>query len=167
MSETSAEKRARLQRELEELNASDVEVDVDENDGVVADDRFVDVLRQLDEDDETAGTDDWGESFTLEPGVTFVGWFRGTDTWSGEFGETPIYLLRDREGRDVFHWGGRAQLDKKMAKAAPQPGDRIAIRRLEEAPAEDGRSPAWRVKVAVAPGGGAMTGPPSEDDFAY
>jgi hypothetical protein len=116
------------------------------------------LLTSLDGGDGTTSDTEWGEGFTLDRGETFVGWWRGTDTWNGEHGATPVYLLRDRYGRDVFHWGGRAQLDKRIAKAAPQPGDRIAIRRLEDAPPEAGRNPAWRVRVAVAPGEEAAPG---------
>jgi hypothetical protein len=126
-------------------------------------DEWAALLGELDEDSSSAGEAEWGERFTLQPGDTFVGWWRGQDSWRGDYGETPVYLLRDRDGEDVFHWGGRAQLDKRIAKAAPKPGDRIAIRRLEDAPAEEGRSPAWRVRVAVAPGGGAMPGDVDSD----
>jgi hypothetical protein len=126
-------------------------------------DGWDELLGQLD-DDEASDAAEWGESFTLEQGDTFVGWWRGQDIWSGEDRATPVYLLRNREGGDVFHWGGRAQLDKRIAAAAPQFGDRIAIRRLEDASAEPGRSPAWRIRVAVTPGEGSMPGTPSAAD---
>jgi hypothetical protein len=112
-----------------------------------------DLLGKLDEAAGEADTGEWGESLTLAEGETFVGFCRGKDEWEGEYGRTPIYLLTDPDGRDIFHWGGRAQLDKRIAAANPQPGDRIAIRRLEDAPpAQPGRSPAWRIRVAVGPG---------------
>jgi hypothetical protein len=159
MSETPQERRARLQHELEELDAQDAQ------EASPAEEQFADVLGQLDEDDGTTSDAEWGESFPLEPSVTFAGWWRGEDSWTGNHGPTPVYLLRDRDGKDVFIWGGRAQLDKKIANAAPQPGDRIAIRRLEDAPAEEGRNPAWRIRVAVAPGNGTMPEPDSDTLF--
>jgi hypothetical protein len=123
------------------------------------------------EDNADADSVEWGDSLTLAEGDTFVGWWRGRDTYEGEDKdtgrrrETPIYLLRDRDGNDVFIWGGRVQLDKRIKAANPKPGDRIAIRRLEDAPPkEPGFSPAWRVRVAVEPGRGSMPGggPPPE-----
>jgi hypothetical protein len=140
-----------------------------------ASENWEELLDQLDDDDSGPGEVEWGENLTLEPGGdTFVGWYRSTVSWNGRYGETPVYLLRDQDDRDVFLWGGRAQLDRKMANAAPQPGDKIAIRRLEDAPAEEGRSPAWRVRVAIAPGEGTMPGEPNvggsvvdNDDLPY
>jgi hypothetical protein len=108
---------------------------------------------------------EWGDNVSLAGGDTFVGWWRGRETFeiedkeTGQKRETPVYLLLDREGNDVFLWGGRVQLDKRIKAADPKPGDRIAIRRLEDAPAkEPGFSPAWRVRVAVEPGRGSMPG---------
>src|SRR5262245_14888293 len=98
-----------------------------------AGDDWDDLLGELDQAAGEADTSEWGESFTLAEGETWIGFWRGRDEWEGEYGKTPIYLLTDRDGNDVFHWGGRAQLDKRIAAANPQPGDRIAIRRLEDA----------------------------------
>jgi hypothetical protein len=118
-------------------------------------DGWDELLDELDEADEETELE-WGTNVALQEGDTFTGWYLGCDTWSGDYGETPIWLFRDRDGRDVFHWGGRKQLDKKLTNASPQVGDRIAIRRLEDAPATEGRTPAWRVRVVVAPGHGTM-----------
>ena len=124
-------------------------------------DGWNELLGQLDEDT-GAGDDAWGQNFPLEVGTIFTGWWRAEESWSGKYGETPVHLLRDRDGVDVFIWGGRAQLDNKVRNAALQEGDRIAIRREEDAPpTEPGYSPAWRVRVAVMPGEGSM--PPAKD----
>src|SRR5215471_11131061 len=101
-----------------------------------------------DDDDDSASYAAWGENFPLEVGTTFAGWYRGQESWTGNYGETPVYLLRERDGTDLFIWGGRSQLDRKIAAAEPREGDRIAIRREEDAPAEGDRNPAWRVRVA-------------------
>ena len=134
-------------------------------------DGWEELLGQLDDNDASADSVEWGESFPLGEGDTFLGFWRGQDSFEGEDKdtgrkwETPIYLLRDRDGNDVFIWGGRAQLDKRIKTAAPKPGDRIAIRRLEDAPAQEGFNPAWRVRVAVEPGGGGSPSEaPGEDD---
>jgi hypothetical protein len=132
-------------------------------------DTWDELLGQLDDDVDTDSVE-WGENFQLAEGETFVGWWRGRATYEGEDKdsgrkwETPVYLLRNRDGSDVFIWGGRAQLDKRIKMADPKPGDRIAIRRLEDAPAQEGFNPAWRVQVAVEPGRGSMPGggPPDE-----
>jgi hypothetical protein len=110
------------------------------------------------DDDPAGGNAEWGRNFPLEIGVTFTGWWRSEDTWQSKDDDriTPIYLLRDHDGVDMFIWGGRSQLDKKIANAAPQPGDRIAIRREEDGPAEPGFNAPWRVRVAVLPGNDTM-----------
>jgi hypothetical protein len=66
--------------------------------------------------------------------------------------------MTDETGAPFFFYGGRKQLDKRVAEAAPSVGDRVAIRRLEDARAEPGMNGAWRVRVAVRPGDG--TAPP-------
>jgi hypothetical protein len=124
------------------------------------------LLSELD-DAADGGDSEWGENVRLDVGTTFTGWWRGVESWDGQYGETPVYLLRDLDGNDRFIWGGRVQLDKRISKAAPQPGDRIAIRRLEDAPAEEGRSPAWRVRVAVAPGHGSMPAGGDGEDIPF
>jgi hypothetical protein len=112
-------------------------------------------------DDDTAGENEWGHNFPLEIGTTFVGWWRGQDTHLNKDNgrSSPVYLLRDRDGVDVFIWGARAQLDRKIAAAAPNEGDRIAIRREPDGEAEPGMNPPWRVRVAVLPGEGSMPSP--------
>jgi hypothetical protein len=120
------------------------------------------LLGELDEDDTEIIDVAWGENFPLEVGTTIAAYWRDQVSWSGQFGETPVYLLRDRSGRDIFIWGGRAQLDSKIANASPKEGDRIAIRREEDAPpTEPGRNGAWRVRVAVIDGDGTM--PPAKE----
>lgn len=106
-----------------------------------------------DQDDDDG---DWGRKADLDVGTTLTGWWRGEDEWEGDYGPTPVYLLTGETGDAFFFYGGRKQLDKKLAEAAPNVGDRVAIRRLEDAPAEEGRSPAWRVRVAVRPGDGTV-----------
>jgi hypothetical protein len=64
--------------------------------------------------------------------------------------------MTDEAGAPFFFFGGRKQLDRRIAEAAPNHGDRVAIRRLEDAPAEEGRSGAWRVRVAVRSGDGTI-----------
>jgi hypothetical protein len=125
-------------------------------------DSWDELLEGLDEDDTDVVPVTWGENFPLEIGSTFVGWWRDQQSWTGNYGETPVYLLRGRSGQDVFIWGGRAQLDNKIANASPKEGDRIAIHRDEDAPpTEPGRNGAWRVRVAVLDGDGTM--PPAKD----
>jgi hypothetical protein len=114
------------------------------------------LLREL--DDDQAGDDDgeWGVKRTLEVGTTLSGWWRGQEEWEGEFGPTPVYLMMDEAGVGFFFFGGRKQLDRKIMEAAPNHGDRVAIRRLEDAPAEEGKNAAWRVRVAVRRGDGTI-----------
>ena len=120
-------------------------------------DGWDELLRELDDDQvDEEEEEEWGIKRELNVGATLSGWWRGQEEWEGDYGPTPVYLMVDEEGVQFFFWGGRKQLDKKIADAAPDHGDRVAIRRLEDAPAEEGRSGAWRVRVAVRRGDGTI-----------
>jgi hypothetical protein len=121
-------------------------------------DSWDELLEKLNEDDAVVGESEWGRNLPLEVGTVFAGWWRGEDIWRNRDGgrTTPVYLLRDGDGTDVFIWGGRSQLDKKIANAALSPGDRVAIRREPDGPAEAGFKAPWRVRVAVLPGEGSL-----------
>jgi len=161
--ETSWERRARLEAELRELDAGDQVLAAQPSaiEGSVEDD-FNDVLAELDEDD--GARVDWGECRELRVGSTVWGWWRCEDVWDGEYGKVPVYLMVDAAGADFFFFGGRAQLDKKIRRANPQFGDRVAVRRLEHGEAEPGQNPPWRVRVAVSRGDGSI--PVRRDDEA-
>jgi hypothetical protein len=118
-------------------------------------DGWDELLRELD-DDQADDDGEWGVRRPLNVGTTSVGYWRGRDEWQGDYGPTPVYQMTDAQGVEFYFFGGRKQLDRKIAEAAPNPGDLVAIRRLEDAPAEEGRSPAWRVRVAVKRGDGTL-----------
>jgi hypothetical protein len=118
-------------------------------------DGWDELVGRLDEDDDVVGEAEWGTNFALQPGDTFAGWFVGSTSWEGQYGPTSVWLFRSPDGENMFHWGGRSQLDKKLSNLTP--GDRVAIKREEDAPPSEGRtSGAWRVRVATAPGEGMM-----------
>lgn len=123
------------------------------------------LLAELD-DDQADDENEWGEKRALEVGTTLAGWWRGQDEWQGDYGPTPVYLMTDAAGAEFFFYGGREQLDRKIAKAAPNVGDRVGVRRLEDAPATEGRKPAWRVRVAVRSGDGTIPVATAEGDVA-
>jgi hypothetical protein len=129
-------------------------------------DGWDELLAGLDDDEEVVGENEWGVFFPLEVGTTVAGWWRGEDSHTNkDTGRTsPVYMLRDPRAVDIFFFGGRAQLDKKIANAAPHYGDRIAIRREEDGPASPGYNPPWRVRVAVLPGDGTMPPASSADE---
>jgi hypothetical protein len=133
---------------------------------MTAADGWDELLRELDDDQRDTDEDEWGVRRTLDVGTTQTGWWRGQDMWEGDYGPTPVYLMTDETGVGFFFFGGRKQLDKKITEAAPNYGDRVAIRRLEDAPAEEGRSGAWRVRVAVRRGDGTIpvASPAARDD---
>ena len=122
------------------------------------------LLRELGDDQADDDSTEWGVKRALDVGTTLAGWWRGQVEWQSDYGLTPVYLMRDEAGVQFFFYGGRAQLDRKIASAAPSVGDRVAIRRLEDAPAEEGRNGAWRVRVAVRPGDGTIPVARTEDD---
>ena len=64
------------------------------------------------DDDDTTLDNEWGRKFSLDVGTTFVGWWRGQDIYTSRDDDrrTPVYLLRDRDGADVFVFGGRSQV---------------------------------------------------------
>ncbi len=72
--------------------------------------------------------------------------------------------MRDAGGVDFHFFGGRAQLDNKIRRAAPKVGDKVAVRRLEDGTPEPGKNAPWRVRVVVAPGGGTMPGADDADE---
>jgi hypothetical protein len=127
---------------------------------------FDELLRELDDDQADDDGDGWGAKQTLDVGTTLTGYWRGQEEWQGDYGPTPVYLMVDEQGLPFFFFGGRKQLDRKIAEAAPNHGDRVAIRRLEDAPAEEGRSGAWRVRVAVRAGDGTIPVAQPVDDVA-
>jgi hypothetical protein len=119
-------------------------------------DGWEELLRELDDNQADDDSDEWGIKCTLDVGTTLSGYWRGQEEYQGDYGPTPVYLMVDEAGVQFFFFGGRKQLDRRIAEAAPNHGDRVAIRRLEDAPAEEGRSGAWRVRVAVRPGDGTI-----------
>jgi hypothetical protein len=112
------------------------------------------LLRDL--DDDQADDDEWGVKRVLDVGTTLTGWWRREDAWEGDYGMVAVYLMVDEAGVAFHFYGGRDQLDRKIRIAAPNHGDRVAIRRLEDAPAEPGKNPAWRVRVVVRRGDGTI-----------
>src|SRR3954454_19224463 len=100
----------------------------------MSDDGWDDLLGEVDEDQ--ADESEWGLKRTLEVGTTLTGYWRGQDEWNGEYGETPVYLMTDEDGVEFFFFGGRTQLDRKLGDAAPNVGDRVAVRRIDDAPAD-------------------------------
>ena len=124
----------------------------------MSDNGWNELLNELDDDDQVDDDGDWGVKRELDVDTTLTGWWRGQDEWQGDYGPVPVYLMSDETGAGFFFYGGRKQLDRRISDAAPGYGDRVAIRRLEDAPAEEGRSPAWRVRVAVRSGDGTIPG---------
>ena len=122
------------------------------------------LLAELDDDDQDDRENEWGVKRTLDVGTTLTGWWRGQEEWQGDYGPCPVYLMTEEDGTNVFFYGGRKQLDRRLSEAAPNHSDRVAVRRLEDAPAEEGRSPAWRVRVAVRSGDGTIPVERAEDD---
>lgn len=125
-------------------------------------DGWAELLAELDSDQVDADGE-WGIKRGLDVGETLVGFWLGVDEWEGDYGRVPVYLMADEQGARFHFYGGRKQLDKRISDAGPEIGDRVAIRRLDDAPAEEGRSPAWRVRVAVKRGDGTIPGAATGD----
>jgi hypothetical protein len=119
-------------------------------------DSWDELLRELDDDQGDNDDGEWGVKRLLDVGTTLAGWWRGQDEWEGDYGPCPVYLAVDDQGVAFHFYGGREQLDRKIKAAALSLGDRFAVRRLEDAPAEPGKNPAWRVRVAVRSGDGTI-----------
>ena len=110
-------------------------------------DAYADLRRQAEEQLE-GGTSpaEWGPAVALSEHEEFVGGYVGQKSDPSSDGR-PAYLLLDESGERCFVRGDVVLLDKRMAKAAPNPGDRILIIRGEDATGRNGSYHTYAVAV--------------------
>lgn len=84
------------------------------------------------------------DAWKAEPGDELVGTFERWTSGTTRRGEThPIAIVRTTNGDPVAVWCFYAVLRAELQKAAPKPGELLAIRRLEDR--ENGEGQPYRV----------------------
>ena len=86
------------------------------------------------------------EAWRPEPGDVVVGVIRDIDERMTQYGSCPVLVIEDEDQHKVVSvWAFHTVLRNELARHRPQVGERIAIRRLEDAESEAGRYKRYRV----------------------
>ncbi len=73
----------------------------------------------------------WGAEVKLAENERWAGRYRGEDVTSFNNEERRVHLLEELDGTPLFI-RGRSKLDRQFDKAKPNPGDTVAIVRLDD-----------------------------------
>ena len=104
----------------------------------------------------------WGAEVKLAENERWAGRYRGEDVTSFNNEERRVHLLEELDGTPLFI-RGRSKLDRQFDKAKPNPGDTVAIVRLDDVALESGNT-MHDYGVAVKHGEGPPPAKPAQRD---
>lgn len=70
---------------------------------------------------------------------TVIGQFVRVDTGPSDYGPTPIFVLRTKEGKEIGIWGFHAVLRNQFAQQQPKAGQLVGVRYLGKKTGGSGR----------------------------
>jgi len=108
----------------------------------VTGDPFVDEAAAWGDDDDETG-------WRPEVGALVVGRIESIDVRSTTYGPAPVIVVRadSHGGNRIAVWGLHTVLRNALKRAKPQPGERIAVKRLTDGENENGSFQRYRVAV--------------------
>jgi hypothetical protein len=124
-------------------------------------------LQELEQEEDQHGGE-LGERIDLAEQESFVGRWRGAGVMRGKSGdEIDVYLFWDKDDGRRFHYRN-TRLVWEIDELKPTIGDRVAIVRGTDLPAEAGKNPTKRFAVRVQPSSDPLPeGEGSDDDLPF